>query len=455
MRPRTLLTIVFSAALLPAPLWGQSALGELEEITGQTVDTFQSSSSYQPPPVHQAKPKTSSLTSQQMQMSTMMGSMLGDMLFNALFSSPGKNAAAEAEAEKQRQQAQQEQQAALAAWASAYSQHMNQILDGQRQSRARQDADSLESLTSALSAPWDGGQGGGPKGSSGLAAALTDPAPVVDLSDSSGFTPSLLRNEDGSPRQEKVTADEILKRRQEAQARLKAMMEEDQDANRLGQRFYELESRLNRLKEQAACLGGNGRSIMEDYGRWGRQVDDAVQAALERGVSMVDGALIPKGTSMAMDNLRSNPAAWNETMESLSQLNKFTDFVNEIGDRYETAHETLDWTKAKRNLYKDMDFLAEHMGPLTAEYKLGKNIVSSGLNVAQELDAWGNMNEASGDLSLIRVQQQAIQSQMVQLAHELQASRSVLAAKLNVKPEDLIPAESRNSPVPPLPCAGR
>ena len=82
--------------------------------------------------------------------------------------------------------------------------------------------------------------------------------------------------------------------------------------------------------------------------RSGWQVDEAVRSALERGTSMLTEALIPKGTSAAMEKLRSNPAAWNETMESFAQLNKFTDFVNEIGDRYDTAHETLDWMAVKR-----------------------------------------------------------------------------------------------------------
>lgn len=453
MRLRCVLVSVLSVAMLPAAGWGQSALQQLEDMTGQKVDTFQGSSSYQPAParVPQSAPKKTQLTSQQMQMNQMMGSMLGDMLFNALFPTSGKDPAAAAMAEKQRQQAIEEQQRALQAWANAYSQHMNQLLSEQRQLRTQQNADSLENLTSALSAPFDGRQGTAPPGGGGLASALLDPAPVVDLSDSTSFTPSLLRDENGALRSKQVTPDEVLKRRQEAQARLKAMMEEDQDMNRLGQRFYELEARLDKLKENAACLGGNARSIADDYNRWGRQVDEAVQAALERGVSMLDGALIPKGTSMAMDKLRSNPAAWNETMESFAQLNKFTDFVNEVGDRYDTAHETLDWLAAKRNLYRDLDFLAEHVGPLTTQYSLGKNIVASGLNVAQELDAWGNMNEAAGDQSLLKLRQQAVQAQMVQLVRELQASRAVLADKLHVRPEDLIPAGPRNAPpVPPL-----
>ena len=211
MRLRKTLIFVLSVAVLPAMARGQSALGQLEEITGQKVDTFQSSSSYQPAPAvkTQSSTQNSLQTSQQMQMTEMLGSMLGDMIFKSLFSSPGTgaDAVAAAEAEKQHQLQLEAQQKALQAWAANYSRHMNQMLNQQSQRRAQEDSDSLENLTSAFSAPWDGRQGTAPPSSGGLASALADPEPVVDLSDSQSFTPSLLRTKTApcAPRRSRPT----------------------------------------------------------------------------------------------------------------------------------------------------------------------------------------------------------------------------------------------------------
>jgi hypothetical protein len=49
------------------------------------------------------------------------------------------------------------------------------------------------------------------------------------------------------------------------------------------------------------------------------------------------------------------------------------------------------------------------------------------------------MNNAQGDLKLLKVRQQILQNRMKDLAKQLQDSRTTLAAQLEVKPEDLIP----------------
>ena len=445
---------VITVALLCGSALGQSAIGQLEQMTGQKIDRFEGGSAY-----GHGTSKTNSGLTQDRQIADILGGLLGQMLTKALEPPKGGMSAAQvAQAQKLQQEAVERQQQQLHAWAASYSQQMNRLLSDQRQRRSKEDEESLENLSAALSSPWDGGPGVSPSG--GLASALSDPAPVVDLSGSKTFTPSLLRAENGAPRSAKVTPDEVLKRRAEAQARLKAMMEEDKDLKRLGQRFYELESRLSYLKRSAACLGSQGRNIAGDFDAWGLQVDGAVQNSIERGVSLVTGTLIPESTAEGLKTLHENPKTWNSTLEAISQINDFVDFVNEMGDRYDFGRQTIDWVKAKRNLYKDMDFIASNLGnvskawkPLTMQWELGKNIIGSGLDVAQELDAWGNMNEAEGDLTLLKVRQQALQARMSELVHALQASRAVLASRLEVNPEDLILSDA--SRIPPPPCAGR
>jgi hypothetical protein len=60
------------------------------------------------------------------------------------------------------------------------------------------------------------------------------------------------------------------------------------------------------------------------------------------------------------------------------------------------------------------------------------------------LDAWGDINNAQGDLKLLKVRQQILQNRMQDLVGQLQASRTTLAAQLGVRPEDLIPTTRPN-----------
>lgn len=434
MRLRDVFVFTILSSVLAAPLEAQSALGQLETMTGQKVQRFTSSSStYQPPALS---------TSQQLTVG-IFSDLLGSLLDKALQPNQGTDPAAAAQAEAERQAAIQREQQAMQAWAADYSKRMNQLEDQQRQHQAIENQQSNEALSAALSDVWDGGARVGQPG--GLADALSDPV-VVDLRGIEKPTPSLLRSEDGSVRSAKITADQVLKRRADAQARLKTMMAEDRDPKQLGQRFYELENKLDCLRSEAIRIGDESGSISHDFDAWGWQVNEAVQSSLERGVSLLTGTIVPEGTDAGLETLKKDPKVWNNTLEALSQINDFTGYVTEMGDRYDASREAVDWIQAKRNLYKDLDFVASNLGkvskawePLSTQWELGKSIVGSGLDVAQELDAWGEMNNAQGDLKLLKVRQQILQNRMKDLAKQLQDSRTTLAAQLEVKPEDLIP----------------
>jgi hypothetical protein len=439
MRLRCVFVLAFVFSIFTAPLAAQSALGQLESMTGQKVQRFKSSSSMYGP---------DALTPSQQLTVGIISGLLGSLLNPTSQPNHGPDPAAAAQAEAMRQEAEKSEQRALQAWAANYSNHMNQLQDEQRQLRASENKSSDEALSSALSDVWDGGAHASQPG--GLADALSDPN-VVDLRGVEDPTPSLLRSEDGAPRSAKVTADQVLKRHEEAQARLKAMMQEDRDPKQLGQRFYELENQLSCLRSEAISIGTKSQSLSHDFDTWGWQVDEAVQNSLERGTSLLTDIIIPEGTDKGFETLKKDPKTWNDTLEAFSQINDFTGFITEMGDRYDAGREAVDWVQAKRNLFKDLDFVYSHLGtvsktlgPLSEQWELGKNIVGSGLDVAQELDAWGDINNAQGDLKLLKVRQQILQNRMQDLVGQLQASRTTLAVQLGVRPEDLIPTTRPN-----------
>ena len=425
-------------------LLGQSALGQLETLSGKKIPRFQGSSAFR---YGQGAPQLSP----NQQVANLLTGMFGGMLSQALqpgretssglASHDAKQADMEARLAQQRQELLLRNQQALQSWAQNYANQLNQQLLAQR-------GGSAEDASAAQSRLWDGG----------IRAPAGDPM-VVDLRDARALTPSV----PGAPPpiSAPISADDVLRRRAEAQARLQQMMAENGDLKLLGQRFYELESQLNSLKSEALRLGSEGRELAREHDAWGAQVDQAVQNSLERGTSLLTGCLIPKGTAKGLEILQKNPEVWNGTVESLSQIHNFTDFVTERADQVGDIRGAIDWVEAKRNLNKDLDYLASNLGkvsadwnPVSVQWKLGKNIVSSGLDVAQELDAWGNLKGAAGDQLLLRQNQEVVLRKMTVLVGDLRASREVLAARLGVRPEDLIPVQAKPlglaSPVAPL-----
>jgi hypothetical protein len=435
------------------PLVAQSALGQLETMTGQKVQRFQGSSTYR-----YDRTKASTVRSVKIPIPTpdqraasLLAGMFGGMLSQALSSGSSggggtqlhdeRQAGLEARLAQMRQEAMQRDQRALQVWAQDYAAQLNQrLLAPQGQ--------SAEGTVAAQSGYWDG------------AARTGGDSMVVDLRDARALAPGNLKAADPAP-PKSVTPEELLQHRAEAQARLQRMMAENGNMKVLGQRFYELEDQLSRLKLEAVRLGADGRELMREHEGWGAQVDRAVQNSLERGASLLTGTIVPEGTADGFKTLRADPKVWNGTLESLSHVNDFTEFLTERGDRVLAAREAVDWVQAKRNLYKDLDFIASNLQQVSPAWKavgmqweLGKSIVGSGLDVAQELDAWGNMKGAAGDQQLLKLRQRALQGRMSALVDQLKASRGVIAARLGVRPEDLIPVQAGpkglGSAVPPI-----
>ncbi len=452
-------SLVVMGSLSASWLGAQSAIGDLEAASRQKVQRFQSSGSMNIKPVQRPSQTRTPVPNPS---ARLMTGVFGQMLSSAFQATPASvttTSAArdsaqmqlEVKLEQQRQDDAERGQQELRNWADNYSSQLNRALDAQQRGDA-----TLEDVSAAASGPWDGRSAPNLRGE--LPIMLDAPA-VVDLSQSKTLTPSLLRDAKGAKRTQ-VTADEVLKRRELAQEKLKRMMEENKDLKTMGKRFYELEDELSRLKREATHLGTEARTLQRDFDGWGWQVDKAVQDALQRGLSLLTGTIVPDGTSDGLKTLRKNPKLWGETMESLASIHDFSEFVNEMGDRFEAAKQAIDWAQAKRNLSKDLDFVASNLGnanpawkAMSTQWELGKSIVGSGLDVAQELDAWGNMNNAQGELKLVKVDQQIVQRKMGVLIGELQKSRTAIADKLGLKPEDLIPAPKPTglgSNVPPL-----
>lgn len=444
----------------PAPqgTQGTGALSQLEALTGQKVDRGKVGTSFRVKP-RPVLPKRIQPTANQ-QAAAMLGSIFGSLLAQALQPTgpSGPSAAELAQLEAQRQEALRQEQAELQAWAHAYSSRMNALVDRQRQHRASQNQESLEGLRASLSDGWDSGRA--PAGG-GLAAALADPAPApVDLRSSLTYTPSLLREANGTKRTTPISADDLIKRREAAQARLKAMMEENQDLRLLGQRFYELEAELDRLKRQARDLGSDGRALQREMDYWGWRIEQATQACMERGTSLFTGVLLPKGTSAGLKRLQGNPKLWGQTVQSLSDINDFSEFAGTLADRYDAAGQALDWAQAKQNLMKNVDFIAtnvQHLSsklePVSLHWEVGKTLVGTSVDLAAEIDGWGAILERQGDAALILQKQKALKVRIEAVVRNLQGSRAQIAAQLGVRPEDLIPAPAPRglgSAVPPL-----
>lgn len=447
----------------PASPSPQDALSQLEAITGQKVDRGKVGTAFkvQRPTPPKPKPVSRQAATNQ-QNAALLGGILGSLLAQALQPTvpSGPDPAELARIEAERQTALRQEQAELQAWANAYSSRMNSLVAHQRQLRTSQNQESLEGLRASLSDGWDSGKA--PTNGGGLAAALSDPAPVaVDLRESRTLTPSLLREANGTRRTTPISADDLLKRREAAQARLKAMMEENKDLRLLGQRFYELEAELERLKRQAQGMGSEGRAIQRELDYWGWRIDQATQACMERGTSLLTGTLIPEGTSAGLKRLQKNPKLWGETLQSLSEVNDFSEFATTLGDRYDAAGQALDWVKAKQSLMKNVDFIAtnvQHLSsslkPVSLHWEVGKTLVGTSVDLAAELDGWGAILERQGDVSLLLQKQKTLKGHMESLVRELQVSRGQLAIRLGVRPEDLIPVRTGpkglGSAVPPM-----
>lgn len=444
----------------PSSGQGSDALSQLEALSGGKVDRSKVGTTFKVrPPAPRPKTVHRQPTANQ-QAASLLGGIFGSLLAQAFAPTEpsGPDPAELARIEAAKQEALRREQAELQAWASAYSSRMSSLVARQRQERAARNQASMEDLRASLSSGWDSG---GAQAGGGLAAALSDPAPVVDLRGSRTFTPSILRNTDGTKRTEPMAPDDLLKRREAAQARLKAMMAENQDLRLLGQRFYELEARLAQLKREGQNLGTEGRAIQREMDYWGWRIEQATQACMERGTSLFTDVLLPKGTAAGLKRLQANTKLWPRMVESLSNVNDFSEFAGGLVDRYDAAGQALDWAQAKRNLMKDVDFIASNaqnatskLEPVSLHWQVGKTLVGTSVDLAAEIDGWGAILERQGDTALLLQKQKALQGRLDAVVKELQASRTQIAARLGVKPEDLIPVQARpkglGSVVPPL-----
>jgi len=436
---------------------GQDAISLLESISGGKIDRSKVGTSFhvQKTVIPKLKP-VPWINTTRGQSAALIGGLFGNLLTQALTSSEpsGPNPADLARIEAERQAAFQQEQAELQAWTNSYAARMNGLIVQQRQQRNAQGQESLEGLRASLSEGFDSASGGG------LAGALSDPAPVVDLSQNLTFTPSLLREANGTKRNRPISADDLIKRREAAQARLKAMMAENKDLRVLGQRFYELEAELARLKRQATSLGSDGRAIQRDMDFWGWRIDQATQACMERGTSLLTELIIPEANSAGLARLKKNPKIFNRLIQACSQLNDYTEFTTTLGDRYDAAGQALDWPKAKHTLMQNVDFIATNLQnvspvfkPVSTPWNLGKSIVGTSVDLAAELDGWGAILERNGDNPLLKQKQTAVLVRLEAVVKNLQGSRSQIAAKLGLRPEDLIPPQARKglgSSVAPL-----
>lgn len=433
------------------------AISLLEAISGGKIDRSKTGKTFQVQKTVIPKLKPVPwITTTHGQTATMLGGLFGDLLTQALTpkTPAGPSPSDLAHMEAERQAILQREREEMQAWSNRYAAGMNGLISLQRQQRTARGNESFEGLRASLSDGFDSGASGG------LAGALSDPPPVVDLRHSLTFTPSLLREANGVKRTQPISGDDLIKRREAAQARLKKMMEENKDLKVLGQRFFELEAELTRLKRQATSFGSDGRAIQRDLDFWGWRIDQATQACMERGTSLLTEIIIPAGNEAGLARLKKNPKVFAGLVEACSKLNDYTEFTSTLGDRYDAAGQAIDWMKAKHALFEHVDFIASNLQtvspvfkPVSTPWNLGKAIVGTSIDLAAELDGWGAILERNGDIPLLKQKQAAVLIKVEAVVKDLQASRSQLAVQLGVRPEDLIPAQppkGLGSNVPPI-----
>ena len=237
-------------------------------------------------------------------------------------------------------------------------------------------------------------------------------------------------------------------------------MAENKDLRVLGQRFYELEAQLTKLKREATGLGSDGRAIQRDMDYWGWRIDQATQACMERGTSLCTDVLLPKGTAAGLKRLQQNPKLWTKFLHTLTEVNEFSEFATTVSDRYDAAGEAMDWVKAKHSLMQNVDFIATNLQnvssklePVSLHWTVGKTLLGTSVDLVAELDGWGAILERQGDAALTLQKQKVLMVRMEAVVRQLQQSRIQMAAQLGVRPEDLIPPAARRglgSEVTPL-----
>jgi hypothetical protein len=401
----------------------QSAIGQLETMTGQKIQRYSVKS---PMPQSPA------------------GSM-GLMLFQSILSE-ALNAGADSQASGQ----QAAQRAELDAWLKAEQQRLNNQVNQQRARRDVEDKASMEEMAKAMGSGFDT-----PMPKSDLASALSDPN-VVDLRGYPVDKPLVVRNLKQAP---------AMPFQSPVARKLAEMIKENQDARKLYQRQRSLENQLAAIQQRAKDLQSKSEATakeFDEYEKWlvsvsGKTLMEGLSLALTQGASLAweyNQEKMTKAMGQTMldrlTDLRNNPIEYKKTLQAMEDISQGVSMTSD----------SINYAVSEKKLMDSLDLIGKNL-PGSSYYTLGRSMLESGLTIRKQIKIMSEIRKLEdaksygGELKLGKAyweNQEKIDKEFSGLFKAIKENRQQLAKKIGVSPDSLkeLPRIGLDSNVPPL-----
>ena len=431
----------------PLPALAQSAIGQLEAMTGQRINPLQ-------------------LRGMPQANLGAIGGMIGLMMLQSVIT-VAMQAGTTHNAGLTRGQA--AQRAELEAWMKAEQQRLADLVKQQRAKRDAEDKASIEQMAAVLSEQWDGA-----RPASDLASALSDPnvvvqnptgtqffgqgggsatmevfsadgsKPAVDLSQRNSDMPSIpgRQNQVSSlPTAKTAPAVRNVQLRSQAARKLQTMIKENHNPKILDKRLQSLEDELQKAILQAEELRDNFQATAKEYDLYEKRVGSVTRTTLMRGLSLaldIGPDLIVKSSGEALvkrlDALRYDPKKWNRTLQAMDNINNVA-MVTSEGILYAQQskeiyeYECEVWNRSEGDLKKDLDFIAENLPVLSENYKIGKFMVNTALDIRKD---FVELKDLECTTKAYLGKQQQIDIKIKRLTKAIKEERQQLASKQGV-----------------------
>jgi hypothetical protein len=224
--------------------------------------------------------------------------------------------------------------------------------------------------------------------------------------------------------------------------RLEKMVKENKQAEVLYGRLREQESRLADLLDKALYLRDRSLGQAAEFQDWEEKVRACVQQSAQRGATMAMEGLFDSATESnkfflaKLANVKSDASRWQKTLESLQNVNDFLEYGNAMVQ----IKEVFDWTAAKRELMKDIDFINETF-PNTRWnwfWRSGRSIVDSSVDVMKELQGLYRMRELDGITAYYKGNMDRTTVQIKKLVAEIKSTRAQVSKETGLSEAQLL-----------------
>jgi hypothetical protein len=399
----------------------QSAIGQLEQMTGQKIIRYNVNS-----PMLQTP-----------------GGIMGMMLLQSIISEAlSENAADNSQGAVQ-------QRAELEAWLKGEQQRLNNLVKQQRAKRDVEDIASMEEMTKALGSGFDT-----PIPNSDLASALSDPN-VVDLRGYPVDKPLFIKNLEQAP---------DLPFQSPVARKLRKMINENQDARKLYQRQRCLEDQLTAIQQRAKDIQNSSEATakdFDDYEKWlvsvtGETLMEGLSLILTQSTQLISKKEMTKAMGRTMldrlTELRNNPIEYDKTLEAMGVIINATFLTSD----------SINYAVSEKKLMDAVDLIGGNIpGVKSIHFKYGRSLYISGRTLAKEKEIWDEIQKlesaktSRGELKLGQTywqNQKKIDQEIRGLIKTIKENREQLAKKIGVSPDSLkeLPRTGLDSKVPPL-----